>query len=239
MESSISSSRNYQINFFQPKTAFLKENVRIIVIAVLIWAVATFGFHIWLKVIEKPTPEPGYTVYEQVYPKLTAGTATSQDNISIAKVYLGLIAKSIALQKSDALKEAFTAAVYAATPYDQQEAFTMAAAGAATDKSVDVTSIANLLGIDQDIVLKGAIPFALAPMADKTLSVTAPEIPGIMDKYLIHYQSFLTDSKIFGFPFHYFYTAIFLLTLYNLICLVYCYVIDGVMKKHGMESDDE
>lgn len=239
MESSISSSRNYQINFFQPKTAFLKENVRIIVIAVLIWAVATFGFHIWLKVIEKPTPEPGYTVYEQVYPKLTAGTATSQDNISIAKVYLGLIAKSIALQKSDALKEGFTAAVYAATPYEQQEAFTMVAARAATDKSVDVTSIANLLGIDQDIVLKGAIPFALAPMADKMLSVTAPEIPGIMDKYLIHYQSFLTDSKIFGFPFHYFYTAIFLLVVFNLICLVYCYVIDGVMKKHGMEGDDE
>ncbi len=239
MESSISSSRDYNISFFTPRTAFLKDNVRIIVISIVIWAVAVFGFHILLKVIEKPTPEPGYTVYEQVYPKLTAGTATSQDNISIAKVYLGLIAKSIALQKSEPLKEAFTAAVNAAMPLDQQESLKMIADQATTDHSVDVTSIATLLGIEQDAVLKGVIPFALAPMADKTLSVTAPEIPGIMDKYLIHYQSFLTDSKIFGFPFHYFYSAIFLLVLFNLICLVYCYVIDGVMKKHGMEGDDE
>ena len=198
MESSISSSRDYNISFFTPKTAFLKDNVRIIVISIVIWAVAVFGFHILLKVIEKPTPEAGYTVYEQVYPKLTDGTATSQDNINIAKVYLGLIAKSIALQQSEPLKEAFTAAVFAAMPYDRQESFKMAADQAATDKSVDVTSIAGLLGIEQDVVLKGVIPFALAPMADKTLSATAPEIPGIMDKYLIHYQSFLTDSKIFG-----------------------------------------
>ena len=30
MESTTSSSRNYQINFFKPQTAFLKGNVRII-----------------------------------------------------------------------------------------------------------------------------------------------------------------------------------------------------------------
>lgn len=239
MGSTISSSRDYHINFFQPKTAFLKDNIRIIAICIVIWAVAVFGFHIWLKAIEERTPEPAYTVYEQVYPKLKDGTATSQDNISIAKIYLGLIAKSIALQKSEPLKEAFTAAVYAAMPYDQQESFKLVADQAATDKSADVTSILNLLGIEQDVVLKGAIPYALAPMADKTLSATAPEIPGIMDKYLIHYQSFLTDAKIFGFPFPYFYSAIFLLVLFNLICLVYCYVIDGVMKKHGMEGEDE
>lgn len=239
MESTISSSRDYQINFFTPKTAFLKDNVRIIVVSIVIWAVAVFGFHFLLKAIEKRTPEAGYTVYEQVYPKLTAGTATTQDNINIAKVYLGLIAKSIALQKNESLKEAFTATVSAAIPYAQQEAFKMTANQAATDKSVDITSISALLGIEQDVVLKGAIPFALVPVADKTLNATASEIPGIMDKYLIHYQSGLTDTKIFGFPFHYFYTAVFLLVLFNLICLVYCYIIDGVMKKHGMEGEDE
>jgi len=30
MESTTSSRRNYQINFFKPQTVFLKENVRII-----------------------------------------------------------------------------------------------------------------------------------------------------------------------------------------------------------------
>ena len=50
MESSISSSRDYQINFFKPKTAFLKDNVRIIVISIVIWAIAFFGFHILFNV---------------------------------------------------------------------------------------------------------------------------------------------------------------------------------------------
>ena len=31
MESTTSSRRNYQINFFKPQTAFLKDNVRIII----------------------------------------------------------------------------------------------------------------------------------------------------------------------------------------------------------------
>ncbi len=230
---------NYEINFFKPRTAFLKDNVRIITIGITIWFVCVFGFHILLKIVEKRTPEPGYVVYEQVYPKLTDGSASVEDNVSIAKVYLGLIAKSIALQKSDPLKEAFTAAVYAATPAAEKDAFKALTADAAGNKSVDITPILKVLGVEDNIVLKGVVPFALAPMSDKELSVTAPEIPAIMDKYLIHYQSFLTDSKLFGFPFHYFYSAVFLLTLFNLICLVYCYVIDGVMKKHGMESDDE
>ena len=231
---------NYAINFFKPRTAFLKENVRIITIGITIWAVCTFGFHIFMKVIEKRTPEPGYLTYEQVYPKLTDGTATAEDKVNIAKVYLGLIGKSIALQKNDALKGAFTATVYDVLPEAEREAFKAATLTEATDHGVaNVGNVVKALGIEDDIVLKGVVPFALVPMEGAALTTTAPEIPAIMEKYLIHFQSFLTDSKLFGFPFHYFYSAIFLLTLYNLICLVYCYVIDGVMKKHGMESDNE
>ena len=51
-------------------------------------------------------------------------------------------------------------------------------------------------------------------------------IPDIMSKYLIHNQSFLTDFKFLGFPFHYFYTSIFLLILFIGLCLLYCIRID-------------
>lgn len=230
---------NYAINFFKPRTAFLKENVRIIIIGISIWAVCVFGFHFLMKIVEQRTPEPGFLVYEQVYPKLTEGTATTEEKVSIARVYLGLIGKSIALQKDDALKGAFTAVVHDVLPAQEKAAFQAATQARANGEKIDVSNVVRVLGIEEDVVLKGVVPFALVPMKDETLSMTAPEIPAIMEKYLIHFQSFLTDSKLFGFPFHYFYSAVFLLVLFNLICLVYCYVIDGVMKKYGMEGENE
>jgi putative solute:sodium symporter small subunit len=47
-------------------------------------------------------------------------------------------------------------------------------------------------------------------------------LPGIMEKYLVHNQSILTDAKFLGFPFHYFYTAVFLLILFVGLCWLYC-----------------
>ncbi|EIM64735.1 hypothetical protein DespoDRAFT_02918 [Desulfobacter postgatei 2ac9] len=46
MESTISSSDNYQINFFKPQSTFLKNDVRAIVTCIAIWAVAAFCFRI-------------------------------------------------------------------------------------------------------------------------------------------------------------------------------------------------
>ncbi|WP_153305820.1 hypothetical protein [Desulfogranum mediterraneum] len=192
-----------------------------------------------MKVIEKPTPEAGYLTYEQVYPKLSAGTASAQEKAELARVYLALIGKSIALQNNSALKGGLTALTYELLPPGEKEAFKAATTALVSDHKLDLAYVQRALGVENDIVLKGMVPFAFVPMEGASLSATAPEIPGIMDKYLIHYQSFLTDSKLFGFPFHYFYSAVFLLALFNLICLVYCYVIDGVMKKHGMESENE
>ena len=66
--------------------------------------------------------------------------------------------------------------------------------------------------------------------------LTDASIPGIMKTNLIHNQSVLTDTIFLGFPFHYFYSALFLLTLFVLICLVYCFKIDTLMKKYDMEQ---
>lgn len=235
----MSESANYDINFFTPRTPFLKENIRIIVVCLLIWAVFTFGFQIVMRVIEEPTPQPAYTTFEAVYPKLQDGAASLDEKRAIAQVYLALISKTGPRVQNDVLKTAFTAATYQILPPDQREAFQQIASRPGPARDVDLSHIETALGIEGDAVLEALLPFALAPITGDAAEMTHPEIPPLMEKYLIHYRSALTDARFLGFPLPYFYSAVFLLVLFNLICLVYCYIIDGVMKKHGMESATE
>jgi putative solute:sodium symporter small subunit len=80
-----------------------------------------------------------------------------------------------------------------------------------------------------------AIELKSGAMGD--LSVNSKEmIPDIMAKYLIHNQSFLTDFSFLGFPFHYFYTAIFLLVLFVALCWIYCIRIDRRNRILGIED---
>jgi putative solute:sodium symporter small subunit len=57
-----------------------------------------------------------------------------------------------------------------------------------------------------------------------------------MGLYLIHNRSVLTDAKFLGFPFHYFYTAVFLLILFIGLCWLYCVRTDMFNKKYGIED---
>jgi len=67
------------------------------------------------------------------------------------------------------------------------------------------------------------LPIELSTQYPEELSEEAvEELPGIMEKYLVHNQSFLTDARFLGFPFHYFYTAVFLLILFVGLCWLYC-----------------
>ncbi len=229
----------YDINFFTPHTPFLKEATRLVTIGMTIWFLAVYGFHILLKVIEKPTPEAGFLVYEKVYPKLTDGTATIEETTAIAKVYLGLIGKSSKLQKNAALKNAFTATVYSILPKSEKTSLVTATGQLANDKKIDLAYVENALGITNNLSMKAVLPYALEPLQSGVKGMISPEIPAIMSKYLIHNQSVLTDTKFLGFPFHYFYSAIFLLTLFVAICFFYCKAIDKVMKKHDMEQSYE
>lgn len=232
-------STKYDINFFKPHTPFLKDATRLIWIGLTIWFVATYGFHILLKVIEKPTPEAGYLVYEKVYPKLTNDSASTEDLVGIGNVYLGLVGKSVALQANTALKNVFTSTVYTILPENQREQLLSTAKEAATNKKVDTSYIAKALGVESNAAMKAAVPYALSPIGAVDISMVNPDIPAIMDRYLIHNQSVLTDTIVLGFPFHYFYSALFLLALFVTICLVYCKAIDKVMVKYDLEQTFE
>ncbi|MCP3931453.1 MAG: DUF4212 domain-containing protein [Bacteroidetes bacterium] len=141
--------------------------------------------------------------------------------------------------KNAALKNAFTAVVYSILPDSEKEMLVEASGKVATDKNVDLSYVIKALGIENDLSRKAVVPYAIEPLQDGVKGMISPEIPKIMSKFLIHNQSVLTDTKFLGFPFHYFYSAVFLLALFVIICLVYCKAIDKVMKKHEMESEFE
>ena len=82
----------------------------------------------------------------------------------------------------------------------------------------------------------------LLPHELKFKAITEPQTPEkekldkIMRHYLTHNQSFLTDFPFLGFPFHYFYTAVFLLVLFVGLCVLYAYRIEHLHRKFQMED---
>ena len=65
---------DYHISFFKPTTKIARLNRDIVVFLVVIWTIAIFGFQIALKVFEKPSPEPAYLDFEQVWDQVAGNT---------------------------------------------------------------------------------------------------------------------------------------------------------------------
>lgn len=81
------------------------------------------------------------------------------------------------------------------------------------------------------------LPYEL--QADAILNpqpVDQAALDGVMKLYLTHNQSFLTDFRFLGFPFHYFYTAVFLLVLFVLLCVMYALRIQHLYRNFEMEE---
>jgi len=229
-------SKSYDVNFFKPSTPFLRENIRVIVIGLVIWGVMTYGSQILFKIAETPTPEAVYTSFQQIAPKLADGSATPEEKVTAANFYLAALGKSAALLKNDALKGAFTSTVSSILSDAEKKTLMSVAEKAAAGEKVNVDFINTALGITDNKAMMAVVPYALIAGAEK---MTDDSLKPVLDKFFIHNQSFFTDTIVFGFPFHYLYTALILLTSFVLICLVYCQVIDKLMKKYEMESSYE
>lgn len=63
------------------------------------------------------------------------------------------------------------------------------------------------------------------------------QLEAAMKTYTVHNQSFLTDFRFLGFPFHYWYTAEFLLILFVFLCWFYCKRIVQLQKKHNVKDE--
>jgi len=99
-------------------------------------------------------------------------------------------------------------------------------------------SVIGLQNKGFDKLMSEFIPFSLVSIDGPKLSDTNKEaIPRIMKLYLFHNQSALTDTTFLGFPFHYWYTAQFLLILFILLCFVYAIITDRIDKKYNVPEN--
>lgn len=219
-------SKDYEVNFFKPKTDHAKANMKVVVVMILLWAVAVFGFQVALLVLQKPTAEPTLAAYEKVAGAVTAGTAKAEEKQAFAKSLLMVLGKNIVLKEKDkkVLKNTLSATVVSLD------------AAAASDAEAASKAI-GLGDKDYDPLLKSILASSLAPVDAKTLEADMKALPAVMKLYLTHNQSVLTDTPFLGFPFHYWYTAQFLLILFVGLCWVFCKMTDNSNHKFNLETD--
>ena len=116
----------YRISFFKPTTAFSKINRNLVIVLVIIWAVAIFGFQILLKVVEKPTPESSLITFEEVWSNVKDGNASLDEKIKFADAILSVLGKSTIMaqpQKKATLNNAFSWIAYDMIAEEEKEDF--------------------------------------------------------------------------------------------------------------------
>ena len=243
---------DYHISFFKPTTPQAKANRNMVLWLVSIWFLAVFGFQIILRLIEKPTPEPAFTSFEKAWVNIENGNATNEDIIELGKSCLSVLGKlDVTPEAKNALENAVSWSVYSLYPDSlksglaeniqtfekiKTEATNISDEGYVNSK-VELTGILSpLLGLENDV--RGRF-LALVVNSGNMETITEEskiQLPLAMEKYLIHNQSVLTDFIFLGFPFHYFYTAVFLLILFVGLCWIYCVRTDAM--NHRMEISE-
>lgn len=244
-------SNGYHISFFKPTTPHGKANRNLTIWLVVIWFVAIFGFHFLMRAIEKPTPEPAYTTFEQTWAKIEAGTAEAADIQEFGKASLSVLGKiAIAADDKAVLNNAFSWSVYELTADTLRESL-MAKIKRFEAIKEEITQIDDKAYVETKLALStGLSPILNLSLMDVRATIlplelssenmdalteeTVNKLPAVMAKYLIHNQSFLTDTQFLGFPFHYFYSAVFLLILFVGLCWLYCVKTDQLNAKFNV-----
>ena len=244
-------SDNYNISFFKPTTELAKINRNLAIKLLLIWVIAIFGFHFLLRIIEKPTPEPAYISFKGVWQSVKSENATIQEKQIFIKSALSVLGKLL-IQDKDRLilNKAISSVTYELVDEQAKENFfntvtefnkvktkitSLSDKKYVALKTQIINEAATLLDVNDYSLEAKLIPFELIASEMKNIDDKNNElVEGVMSKYLIHNQSFLTDFKFLGFPFHYFYTSVFLLVLFVGLCWFYCYQTDLIHKKLGI-----
>jgi uncharacterized membrane protein len=254
------SNKDYNFSLFKPGTPYGKRNRNLILNLLTIWFVAIFGFQILLLVFQKPTPEKTLTVFESVWDNVRTGNASDQENKDFINSMIAVAGKS-SVKPADKviLVKAITQAVFdmVSEPNklilsEQVKKLAETRARLATAPEAEypvlkseliktkevINSIANeKTGIDPTNNKEAILPYSLNAENKELTSEETETLPQIMKLYLTHNQSFLTDKKILGFPFHYFYTAEFLLILFVVLCLVYSIRTTQLQKRFSVKEE--
>jgi putative solute:sodium symporter small subunit len=229
----------YHISFFKPTTEQARFNRNLVIWLTSIWFIAIFGFQIALRVLEQPTPEPSFIAFENSWEQVKSGGASADDLRSFGAAALSVLGK-VAIEEDERalLASSMSWSFFALVPDAQRSSMLEEVASLEALRS-GITDITNpeyleakrallrsatpVFGLDLTDPRNELIPVELttkniAALSDEAIS----NLPGIMQKYMVHNQSFLTDAKFLGFPFHYFYSAVFLLILFVGLCWLYC-----------------
>jgi putative solute:sodium symporter small subunit len=240
--SSLPSSDKHHVNFFKPATGHARANSRLVTITVIVWALAVFGFQGLLVVMNRPTAEDQLAVFQAAWANVEAGqTLNAEQQRDVARVCLSVLGKNIALSGTDrdTLREALSVTVHGLLPAEQRGLIEGLAEGEVSEDLVAAATAA--IGLESsgfDLLRANLLPSSLVAVAPGGLSEeTRAALPGIMELYLTHNRSALTDFRFLGFPFHYWYTAQFLLIMFVLMCWIYCVLIDRIHRRHQFLED--
>lgn len=246
-------------SLFKPHNEYSRRNRNIILSMLVIWAVAVFGFQIMLRVFEKPTPEPSFIEFEKAWPSMLSGNSSIEQQQELTRSLLMVVGKTSVKPNDKAiLDSALTLIVFnlandSLSTLVKAEVATQKEAISRLPKADDAEYLAiqetvrstkaniaimlcPLLGFSQEGLEATLLPFHLLPNVETLSPDLIKAVETTMARYAIHNQSFLTDRRFIGFPFHYFYTAVFLLILFVLLCYLYNVRIERLQKKFGIEE---
>jgi putative solute:sodium symporter small subunit len=254
------SNHDYNFSLFKPGSPYGRKNRNLIITLVTIWFVAIFGFQILLLIFQKPTPEKTLITFQSVWENVKAGNATEQQQKDYINSLVAVSGKS-SVKPADKtiLVNAITRAVFEMVSDSEKvilsgqvkelaeirarlavapEAEYTALKSELLKIKAAINSIANeKTGIDPANNKEAILPYSLNAENKELPSEEIEALPQIMKLYLTHNQSFLTDMKILGFPFHYFYTAEFLLILFVGLCLIYSIRTTQLQKRFSIKEE--
>lgn len=253
-------NNDYNFSLFKPVSPYGRKNRNLIITLLIIWFVAIFGFQMLLVLVQKPTPEKTLIAFESVWGNVKTGNATYQEKKDFVNSLIAVAGKSSVMPENKIiLDNALTWSVYGMISDSEKVVLSSQIAQLvsikeklpkATDAEyllmqselirikATINSIANeKTGVDPTNNKAVILPYSLNA-ENKELSAGDMEaLPNIMKLYLTHNQSFLTDTKFLEFPFHYFYTAEFLLMLFVGMCLFYSIRITQLQKKFSIMEE--
>lgn len=252
------SSDQYNFSIFKPRNLHGRKNRNVILTMLLIWATAVFGFQILLKVAGKPVPEKTLELFESSWPVVLSGSISGEPVEELIQSILLVKGKNtVAPADQKLLSGAVNTLFYNIVPDTvepviinrvaimkqmkeklssvKDEEYLTTSSGILEIIRFLGTEASKYTGIDERSlemsILVGCLNETYQPgFSGEELS----RIPEIMKLYLTHNQSKLTDTRFLGFPFHYFYTAVFLLILFISLCIVYNILIEWRLNKQGV-----
>ncbi|HKK60734.1 MAG TPA: sodium/substrate symporter small subunit [Salinivirga sp.] len=241
-------NNQFHISFFRPTTERARKNRNKVVWLLAIWAIGVFGFQFLLRALEEPTPEPVLTEFNEVWDNVKSDNANKHELQTFAKSALQVTGKVfIKPEHRNALDNGITWATMKLADSAQKIAISQALIDfekAAKDLEVlsdenyqtarnNLAALARVpLGLKSNELLTNFLPLELdSKMAGSFTDENKKIVAKAMPLYTIHNQSVLTDTKFLGFPFHYFYTSVFLLILFIVICWFYSFTTDKINKK--------